>query len=83
MLHYAVASSLQVHGDSFRHGSERSLDSPENPRGRFCRYQRPALYSTTIPTSGTSVNQMTLLLARAPMTRAARRGPKDWPAFPM
>jgi hypothetical protein len=30
MLHYAVASSLQVHGDSSWDGSERSLDSPEN-----------------------------------------------------
>jgi hypothetical protein len=30
MLHYVAASSLQVHGDSSRGGSERSLDSPEN-----------------------------------------------------
>jgi hypothetical protein len=30
MLHYAVASPLQVHGDSSRDGSERSYDSPEN-----------------------------------------------------
>jgi hypothetical protein len=30
MLHYAVASSLRVHGDSSRDGSERSLDSLEN-----------------------------------------------------
>src|ERR1700741_711838 len=51
-------------------------------RGRFCRYQRPALYRTTIPINGISVNQMTLLLARAPITRAASRGPKDWPALP-
>jgi hypothetical protein len=30
MLLYAAASSLRVHGDSSRDGSERSLDSPEN-----------------------------------------------------
>jgi hypothetical protein len=29
MLHYAVASSVRVHGESFRDVSERSLDSPE------------------------------------------------------
>jgi hypothetical protein len=28
--HYPVASSLQVHGDSSRDGSDRSLESPEN-----------------------------------------------------
>jgi hypothetical protein len=30
MLLYAVASSLRVHGESSRDGSERSLNSPEN-----------------------------------------------------
>ena len=35
MLHYinAVASSLQVHGDSFKDGSRRSLDSLEGQWG--------------------------------------------------
>ena len=30
MLHYTVASSFQVHGDSSRDGSERSFDTPKN-----------------------------------------------------
>jgi hypothetical protein len=30
MLHYALASSLRVHGDSSGDGSETSLSSPEN-----------------------------------------------------
>ena len=30
MLHYVVASSLRVHGDSSQDGSERSLNGPEN-----------------------------------------------------
>ncbi len=44
---YAVASSLSVHGESYREGSETALDSPESQRSTgfqpvFCSHHQMA-----------------------------------------
>jgi hypothetical protein len=49
MLHYAIASSLRVHGDSSRDGSERSLD-----RLSACVLSHPRKSARTINRYGAS-----------------------------